>query len=197
MCNGYPRKLLFDMQTFTITLRDKFGMGPIIRDNINGDDKQDIYMQLPYGGPRSEALARAINKTVNKACVGNFRVKVTFNKRKIGNLFNFKDKLDFACDNNYVYRVNCPDCQSFYVGESKRRFRDRLGEHNSESFGGSMGIFYRHSLESGHKPSDLSHCAILGRNRNWYRRRLRESLLVGDLKPNLNDNVTSVKLNLF
>ena len=48
MCNGYPRKLLFDMQTFTITLRDKFGMGPIIRDNINGDDKQDIYMQLHF-----------------------------------------------------------------------------------------------------------------------------------------------------
>ena len=100
-------------------------------------------------------------------------------------------------DNNLVYSIKCPDCDSGYLGESLRRFGDRLHEHNSASFGGKMGVFYEHTLNTGHRVPKPDNCKILGRDKNMFRRRVRETILIDQRKPDLNGNSRSVELNLF
>ena len=51
MCrNGYPKKLLKEMEMNTRKLRQNFGMGPLAH---NDTEAKTIYIKLPYCGPVS------------------------------------------------------------------------------------------------------------------------------------------------
>ena len=116
----------------------------------------------------------------------------------MASMFNFKDKYGLEYQNNVVYKINCPDCVSFYVGETNRRLIDRFNEHLMRSFGGQKGILFHHCTELGHALPDFHNdCLVIGREPQWYKRKIRESLLIKESKPSLNRNVVSYSLELF
>ena len=196
--NGYPSKVIYNIQAHTVNLRNSFGMGPVIRSNCDGDAGRVLYLQLPYVGARSEGIAKSLNNCINKICNSECRINVSYNKRKIGNLFNFKDIYNISHEHNVVYKIDCPECNSSYIGETSRRFGDRFREHLEESFGGQKGVMYCHGLESGHKEPVLGmNCKILDKESNFYKRKIRESILINKYGSNLNKNDSSYKLQLF
>ena len=97
-----------------------------------------------------------------------------------------------------VYKINCPDCDSFYVGETNRRLIDRFKEHLMSSFGRQKGIFYLHCTTENHcLPVFNDQCIIIANESQWFRRKIRESLIIKDLQADLNRNVASYSLELF
>ena len=57
---------------------------------------------------------------------------------------------------------------------------------------------YCHGLESGHKEPVLGmNCKILDKESNFYKRKIRESILINKYGSNLNKNDSSYKLQLF
>ena len=100
--------------------------------------------------------------------------------------------------NNVVYRINCPDCDSFYVGETNRRLKDRFNEHLMSSFGGQKSIMNLHCTTHKHNlPTFSEQCVAIGNESQWFRRKIKESLLIKELNADLNRNIASYRLELL
>ena len=135
---------------------------------------------------------------MKNTCGDGVDFRVVFYQKKISSLFSFKDQYSIHYANNVVYRINCPDCNSVYVGETSRRLTDRFKEHLMKSFGGQKGVIYQHCSENNHNfPEFLSHCSVLGNESKFYRRKIRESLTIKSSESSLNGNVASHPLELF
>lgn len=40
--------------------------------------------------------------------------------------------IDFMAKKSGIYKISCPECGESYIGQTKRRFIDRLKEHDHE-----------------------------------------------------------------
>ena len=95
-----------------------------------------------------------------------------------------------------MYRANCWDCNDFYIGKTKRRLHDRKAEH----FKALTTICHEsaivdHVFLTSHKIK-WDHFEILATGQSNMHCKIKESLLIRDLKPALNENVGSEKLHL-
>ena len=84
-----------------------------------------------------------------------------------------------------------------YIGKTKRRLRDRKTEHfkalstNCHESAIADHVFYtNHRIE-------WDHFEILATGRSDMHRKIKQSLLIRDLKPTLNENVGSEKRYLY
>ena len=109
--------------------------------------------------------------------------------RRIKSFFPYKDKLAPSFRSKVVYRAKCWDCNDFYIGKTKRRLRDRKTEHFKalttnchESAIADHVFLTNHSIK-------WDHFEILATGRSDMHCKIKESLLVRDLKPALNENV--------
>ena len=96
-----------------------------------------------------------------------------------------------------MYRANCWDCNDFYIGKTKRRSRDRETEHfkalttNCHEYAIADYVFLTNHKIKWH------HFEILATGRSDMHCKIKESLLIRDVKPALNENVGSEKLHLY
>ena len=94
-----------------------------------------------------------------------------------------------------VYRANCWDCDDFYKGKTKRRLRDRkktehfkaLTTNCQESAIADHVFLTKHRLK-------WDYFEILATGRSDKHCKIKESLMIRDRKPALNENVGSEKL---
>ena len=81
---------------------------------------------LPFLGSQSEVLARCVKFCVSKF-YGFVNLRVIFNNTcRVKSFFPYKDRLSCSQRSKVVYRANCWDCDSFYVGKTKRRLHDSV-----------------------------------------------------------------------
>ena len=103
-----------------------------------------------------------------------------------------------AEEHQSVYRGNCRDCNDFYIGKTKRRLRDRKTKHLKAltTTNCHESAFADHVFLTNHKIK-WDHFEILATGRSDMHCKIKESLLIRDLKPALNENVGSEKLHLY
>ena len=96
-----------------------------------------------------------------------------------------------------VYRANCWDCDSFYVGKTKRQLHVRKTEHfKAFSQGCHASALADHVISTG--PNiEWDHFDILTTGKSDLQCKIKETLLISELKPSLNENVGSEKLFLY
>ena len=58
--NGYPGKLLREMEGYTSKWRHQLGMGPVIKLDHDRTKENIVYVKLPYCGPSSDKLAKTL-----------------------------------------------------------------------------------------------------------------------------------------
>ena len=96
-----------------------------------------------------------------------------------------------------VYRANCWDCDSFYVGKTKRRLHDRKTEHfKALSQGCHASALADHVISTGHNII-WDHFDILTTGKSDLQCKIKETLLISELKPSLNKNVGGENLFLY
>ena len=134
---------------------------------------------------------------INKFC-GCFELRVVFQStHHIKSLFPYKDRLTRAQMSRVVYKASCWDCQEFYIGKTKRRLHDRKTEHfKSITSSNHSSAIAEHVTSTGHNMK-WDHFEILARGRSDTHCKIKETLLIRDLQPSLNENVSSEKLYLF
>ena len=83
---------------------------------------------------------------------GFVNLRVIFNNtRRIKSFFPYKDHINCSQRSKVVYRANCWDCDSFYVGKTKRRLHDRKTEHfKALSQGCHASALADHVISTGH-----------------------------------------------
>ena len=124
-------------------------------------------------------------------------------KRKISNLFSFKDKIPSVLCSGIVYKFQCGSCNATYYGKTKPHFKVRMCENLGISAltgkrvkGDYDSAIKEHLLFCNLTPyfEDFS---ILVTNNKDSKVTLMESLLINRDDPPLNKNKQSLPLELF
>jgi len=92
-----------------------------------------------------------------------------------------------------VYKASCWDCQDFCIGKNKRRLHDRKTEHFKAIMSNChASAIADHVTSTGHNLK-WDHYDILAKGRSDTHCKIKETLLIRELKPTLNDKVSSEK----
>ena len=96
-----------------------------------------------------------------------------------------------------MYKAGCWDSDSFYVGKTKRRLHDRKTEHfKALTKDCHASALADHVISSGHNIK-WDHFEIIATGKSDVQCKIKEILLISELKPSLKENVGSEKLFLY
>ena len=82
---------------------------------------------------------------------------------------------------NVVHKIECPGCESSYVGQTVRHLQRRFREHL-----GSNGLMRKHFETCGVQTPSSDLVEILDKSRSYVRLLTLEALWINKLKPKLN-----------
>ena len=120
--NGYP-------QTFLNSLVHKFNHRKLTssaKDFQFGPKQKSAFLKLPYKGNQSAVLKRQLYKLFSKLAPW-LKLKIVFSDSyKLARLSNLKCSLPVLKQSNVIYKVNCSECDDFYIGKTARRLSTRL-----------------------------------------------------------------------
>ena len=109
----------------------------------------------------------------------------------------YKDRFVRSQRSKIVYKASCWECDSFYIGKTKRRLHDRKSEHfKALTQVSHASAVAGHTISTGHNIK-WDHFEILATGKSDLQCKIKESLLIRDLKPSLNENIGSQKLFLY
>ena len=196
--NGYP--LSFIDKCVQKFLNKIF----VTRTSIDTVPQREFKIFLPYLGPLSHKTQKKIKKLfADFIPIG--KVSIVFKtERRISNFLKFKDVIPHEYDSHLIYHFKCPCCNAGYIGETRTYFKVRGSQHLviSEYTGnpikqcGVPSAITKHIL-SKKCTCSLSDFKIAGRESDFHRRLLKESLFIKLHNYEMNENKTSTKLYLF
>ena len=191
VANGYPVSFIdscinqFLTRHFSTSQTSEPIFGPI---------KKRVVISLPFYGPNSTKLKRQLYRFIG-AVVPCVELRVVFKPvQKLSTLSKLKSPIDVLCKSNVIYKVQCTDCDSFYVGKTKRVLKQRLDEHKTDDHSAVL----RHSRDTGHCIA-FEEPSIIASDSDELRLYIKESLKIKELSANksLNGNIGSMDLHLW
>jgi len=194
--NGFPKWVISQIMD---EMKEKSNINPNQEryPNDNAETMEYLQLCLPYKGQEGDKLLKSVNKTINETLPDNKKSRLIFTSTKLSSKFNIKDKTDVKHQHGVIYEVSCPDveCNSKYIGETGRRFYERICDHVGKDKNSHV---LKHSLASNHKPPDLEDFKVIGKGyKNSYKRKITEALLINKFKPTLNIQDKSIPLKLL
>ena len=107
-----------------------------------------------------------------------------------------KDRTTKIIENNVVYKINCNNCDSSYVGQSKRQLQERLDEHQKNLLGPSKdySVIRQHVIDNNHSMDWLG-VEIVDREPNLNKRLVSESIHICKQSSPLNSRKDRDKLH--
>ena len=192
--NGYPKHLVEKHI-------NKFISGKFNSSNRKENNEKEIkYITLPYKGQFSYQLRNTMSTLLRKTIPDvTFRF-IFVNRNTIGSLFNTKDSLPALLCSRVVYKYQCTDCMSSYIGSTCRNLKIRISEHKGVSYRTNMQItkpsFSRirdHALQCKH-PINEQGFTIKYRAKNSSDLRIAESLSIMKERPELNGTELATRL---
>ena len=106
-------------------------------------------------------------------------------------LFPFKDRIIRFQLAKVVYKASCWGYQDFYIGKTKRRLHDRKTKH-FKAITSSC-----HASAVADRVTSTGHFDILAKGRSDTHCKIKEALIVRELRPTLSDNVSREKLYIY
>ena len=106
--------------------------------------------------------------------------------KSIGDMFNFKDRIQPLMRSKVVYKIRCGDCNDFYIGKTSRNLITRLNEHKM----GKNSSVSEHGQSLAHK-IDWESIEIIDNASSDRLLLLKEMLHINNLKPEMNKQLNS------
>ena len=164
-------------------------------------NKEVKYFKLPYLGQSPTKIRENLQTVLSKFYPQiEFRF-VPINTFKISSFFAFKDRLPSDLRSSVIYSFKCPSCHAGYIGCTQRAFKTRTDEHlGLSSRTGQRLCAPPHSAVREHSEA----CDTLIKREHFKiidscpvsDLRVLESLYINSLKPQLNNTLSSVPLNI-
>ena len=139
-----------------------------------------------FFGPNSGSLSCETlvsdEKLVNKAA------------KTLSMLSKLKSPLPTLSRSNVIYKVDCTQCEHFYIGKTKRILKQRIHEHKTDEHSALL----RHANDTGHCIA-YDEPAVIASDSSEMRLYIKESLKIQELSAHksLNGNVGSMELHLW
>ena len=154
------------------------------------DQEVKPFISLPYKGKEGEKIVSQFRSALTKALPSHVKPQFTYKGKKMGSYFRLKDKVSIEHQSGLVYAFK----RDKYVGETKVRYGDRIDQHCHTD---KKSAVYKFKVENQIQVSkDDFEILDMGYS-NTLNRKLAEALFIKELKPELNEQVKSYKLNLF
>ena len=166
-------------------------------------EKRKIYFSLPYMGYISDKIKCEIHELVNKRFPHLDLILVFRNNFTIGSFCKHKESLPAPLCSSVIYIYNCGECNSSYIGSTKRQFRCRIAEHMGVSVrtgrplqAPNHSAIMEHHCITKHNISTNNFKILSKCNNNLYDLRTIESLYITKIKPNLNSGLP-IELDIY
>ena len=159
-----------------------------------GPEKKILFLCLPYCGINSSKFKRQLERIIGKIAHWA-KLNIIFRPYfRLKILSNLKSPVPLLNKSNVVYKINCIDCNEFYIGITKRRVHISLKEHKTRHY----SAVFKHILEYNHN-IDFEHPKILCNDSKKMRFLVKETLSIIGQSANksLNVNVKSFECKLW
>ena len=159
-----------------------------------GPEKKILFLCLPFCGINSSKLKRQLERVIGKIAPWA-KLNIIFRPYfRLKILSNLKSPVPLLNKSNVVYKINCNECDEFYIGMTKRRVHIRLKEHKTRHY----SAVFKHIHEHKHN-IDFEHPKILCNDCNKMRLLVKETLSIIGQSANksLNVNVKSFECKLW
>ena len=128
MANGYPKSFLDScIHKFMFKVMTNEEKLPSF-----GPDKKKVIISLPYCGVNSDKLKRQLGRMFTRICPWIDLTVIFKPVCKLACLSRLKCFVPKLSQSNLVYKIDCKDCEQFYIGMTTRRLEQRLSEHSSK-----------------------------------------------------------------
>jgi hypothetical protein len=112
--NGYKIKTIIKLEN---KIKRKLTK---INNTTNNTSTNNIYTKFTYYGNITKKIAKLFNNTNLK--IAYQTQNITFNLLKQQTIQNQHNK-------HGVYKIKCPDCNKFYIGQTKKKLKERFTQH--------------------------------------------------------------------
>ncbi|KYN21863.1 hypothetical protein ALC57_05757 [Trachymyrmex cornetzi] len=189
--NGYPLQFLFATiknRIKSITYKKSFKFINDQRVNMNSSNISKKYFTVPFFKKISEKFIPIINKF-------NFNIAYRPINRLSSIIKTGKDIIKKEDQSNVVYKINCQDCESTYIGQTKRKLRTRIKEHKNDYKKpmNNLSVVSRHILEFNHA-MDWDNTNIVDSEQSYYKRMISEMIHIKKQKNSLNKQSDTERL---
>ena len=148
------------------------------------------FISLPYKGKEGDKIVSQFRSALVKALPSHIKPQFTYKGKKMGSYFRLKDKVASEHQSGLVYAFK----RDKYVGETKVRYGDQIDQHCHTD---KKSAVYKFKVENQIQVSkDAFEILDMGYF-NTLNRKLAEALFIKELRPGLNEQVKSYRLNLF
>ena len=191
--NGYPIEVV--KRTMIRVKREN--EREVVQNNteIASEQPKEVFVVLPYAGTKGELIGREINTTLKSVFKDKIVTNAAYKAKKLSSCFNIKDRSPLIHQHNLVYKYNCADCSSTYIGETARRLEERVLDHNKRDKNSHV---LKHRRERNHCDITMNDITVLSKNfKTNEKRKISEALIIRSQKPSLNVQGMSTPLLLF
>ena len=136
-----------------------------------GPRQKDIFIKLSYKGQQSDILKIQLTRLYAKLAPWLKLNFIFFASNRIKKLSKLKCQLPVTKRSHVIYKVNCSECDEFYIGLTNRRLGTRLHEH----FTNENNALYRHSFLTDHV-INYSNPNTLATDKSIFRLNIKETL---------------------
>lgn len=166
--NGYPIEFIFCNINKCLNILIRHKHNNTKEQDTNSDNKRGFFV-LTYD--------ERITKNLQHLSIQNhppaFCTQNTFKKF----IRTPKDKIRKEFHNNIIYKINCNNCTSSYVGQTKRLLKTRIKEHKQHINKDTQqtSVITDHRLNYTHD-FDWEHIMILDEEPNYFKRLISEAI---------------------
>jgi hypothetical protein len=188
--NGYPQN--FILSVVRKFMHSKFSSD--IKEPVYGPEKKPIYINLPFCGTNSLKIGRQLKRMLGKVVPWTKLILIFKPINKLNCLSQLKSPYNVLSLSNVIYRINCSDCDEFYIGMTERILQNRINEHSKAE----TSSVYSHAQQTNHN-INYSSPAILAHDNIKLRLQVKESFLIKEQAAynSLNRNTGSFPLILW
>lgn len=150
-----------------------------LKHQINQEEAKKKFVSIPYIPHTSEKIANILKK---------YEINVAYKPNKSNNRFftKTKDTIDKLSQINTVYKINCQQCNSNYIGQSKQQLKKRVYQHEYSVKNKIISTaLSEHHIETGHN-FDFKNVSILKQENNYHKRLLTEMIEIKKEKNAVN-----------
>jgi len=162
--NGFPKTFIDEVKGDIVS---KMLMGGQERNWI-GNAK---FVVAKYAGKESNHLRNILDR---------YNIKTIFRPQNtIGTIIS--NKLDYCkIDRGVIYKINCLDCNSAYIGQTDQHIRKRFDQHRNALRRGDIknSALTQHFISTKHSRFDFNNHNILDHEPHYRRRLFKESVYI-------------------
>jgi len=178
--NGYPLRLVNEVINNSWAKETKKS---ILRDNpthANEEKKRSEYYDILHA-PYIQGFTENLQKKLRNFNIGIVHKKVDSIKQAICHM---KQKIPRTQQKNRVYKFDCKDCKSWYIGETGQKIEKRTYQHQNDIKNGKeTNAIFMHLQQHNSHSIKWQEVSYLEREEDWKKRKIKEALYINAMNP--------------